>query len=272
MVWLQVDLQFQWLPPFLKGTERPDAGLRLLDSFKLAGILAIAYSFYAWFLLPKTPPKNEPGQQFALTQALGLLRKPSVATLLGVGVLVSILNAIYFIQDASFLRVSGLPPSELGWVMSIGQFSEIAVLALMGLGLSRIGFKWIMLFGILAHAVRYSLFALPLGVNGYVAVQSIHGLCYASFFATAWIYIDSVAPKQARHSAQTLFFVVMFGIAPLITGFVNSALADLVGADGEMSPAQYSRYWIWASTIGYAAVAIFLVCFRAESQQEDAQS
>lgn len=271
MIWLQVDLEFQWLPPFLKGVERPDAGARLLDSFKIAGILAVLYSFYAWFGLPKTPPKNETGQKFALAQALALFRKRSFTVLLLIGIPVSVLNAIYFIQDASFLRVSGLPPSELGWVMSIGQFSEIAVLALMGLGLKRIGFKWIMLLGILFHALRYTLFSIPgLGVDAYIAFQTIHGLCYAGFFATAWIYVDRVAPVQARHSAQTLFFVVMFGIAPLITGFINSGLASFVGADGEMTPAQYSGYWTWASLIGYAAAVLFFLLFREDAVGEEA--
>jgi MFS family permease len=48
-----------------------------------------------------------------------------------------------------------------------------------------------------------------------VAVQVLHGICYAFFFATLYIYIDAVFPKDIRTSAQGLFNLLILGIGDL---------------------------------------------------------
>ena len=42
-----------------------------------------------------------------------------------------------------------------------------------------------------------------------IVVQIVHGICYAFFFATVYIFVDEFFPKDARSSAQGLFNVMI---------------------------------------------------------------
>ena len=68
-----------------------------------------------------------------------------------------------------------------------------------------------------AYFLRYAVFAmtsLPVGVI--VASQFLHGFCYACFFAVGYIYVDRLAEKDVRHSAQTVFGIIILGVGPVV--------------------------------------------------------
>ena len=49
----------------------------------------------------------------------------------------------------------------------------------------------------------------------------LHGICYAFFFATVYIFVDEFFPKDARASAQGLFNVMILGFGPLVANIVG---------------------------------------------------
>jgi MFS family permease len=57
-----------------------------------------------------------------------------------------------------------------------------------------------------------------------VLVNVLHGICYAFFFATVYIFVDEFFPKDARASAQGLFNVMILGLGPLLANFVGPKL------------------------------------------------
>ena len=57
MIWLQTNLDFQLLPPFVVGSEVSNVTSRLADALKFSGIISIIYGIYC-YLLPQTPPKR----------------------------------------------------------------------------------------------------------------------------------------------------------------------------------------------------------------------
>jgi len=62
---------------------------------------------------------------------------------------------------------------------------------------------------------RFVVFALmPDATAALVAVQVLHGICYAFFFATVYIFIDVAFPKDVRSSAQGLFNLLILGEGP----------------------------------------------------------
>jgi MFS family permease len=48
-----------------------------------------------------------------------------------------------------------------------------------------------------------------------VLVQVLHGICYAFYFATVYIFIDAAFPKDVRASAQGLFNLLILGLGDL---------------------------------------------------------
>ena len=70
-----------------------------------------------------------------------------------------------------------------------------------------------MIVGILGHAVRFGVFAFfPESKPLIVIVQVLHGICYAFYFATVYIFIDAAFPKDVRTSAQGLFNLLILGL------------------------------------------------------------
>lgn len=266
MIWLQSDLRFQWLPPFFKGTPVEDATARMLDSVTVAGVVCLVYAIYCAVALPKTPPKGS-DKQFNLGEALTLFRHRSFTMLMAAALLLSVVHTIYFMQMGSFLKTAGLQPQNVMPAMSLGQVSEVLMLAFLGPMLAKLGFRWTMTIGAGAFALRYFIFSLPLPVEAYVAAQTLHGICFGCFYASAFIYVDRLAPVTVRHSAQALFGFVMYGLGPIIAGQVNSIFANVAmkGAD-KLTLQGYGTYWLGTAIVAVAATVVIAIAFRDETK------
>ena len=93
-----------------------------------------------------------------------------------------------FLQTGPFLSSLGIPDSQIGPAMTIGQFAEILTMAFLGYFLKNIGFKKVITIGISAYCLRYAIFGsefFPVWII--VISQAFHGFCYAFFFAAAYL-------------------------------------------------------------------------------------
>ncbi len=131
MIWLQTDLQFQSMPPFIVGAEVPDVTARLVDALKFSGGISIIYGAFC-FLLPNTPPKEDASEKLAFKKAFKLFQYSSFTILVISSLAVSIIHQIYFLQTGPFLSHIGIPDSQIGPAMTIGQFAEILTMAYLG--------------------------------------------------------------------------------------------------------------------------------------------
>src|SRR5260221_261885 len=117
-------------------------------------------------------------------------------------------------------------------VMSIGQVAEIGTMAVLGYFFKHLGWKKTMIFGILGHTVRFAVFALVPQQQGLiVAINILHGVCYAFFFATVYIFVDEFFPKDIRATAQGMFNFLIFGLGPFVGNFLWPKLGDLYKLD-----------------------------------------
>ena len=260
MIYLQSNLQLQWMPPFLVGPELPNVTHRLADSLRFSAIISWGYALYC-FALPHTPPKKDGVEPLAFKRAFGLLRERSFAVLVAASLPISVIHQVYFLQTPPFLSHLGLGDSQIGPAMTIGQFSEILVMALLGLILTRFGFRKVIALGAFAYFLRYTIWSYPtLPVWLLVSSQFLHGFCYACFFAGAYIYTDRVAPPDVRHSAQTVFGILILGGGPVLGGVLSGWLADHYAHTA--SGVDFGALWRVVSLIGLAAAVFFWVLFR----------
>ena len=61
-----------------------------------------------------------------------------------------------------------------------------------------------------------------------IAVNVLHGICYAFFFATVYIFVDEFFPKDVRASAQGLFNLMILGVGALVANSVCPYLMQRV--------------------------------------------
>ena len=267
MIWLQQDLSFQLMPPFLSGEEVPGVTARLADALKFSGIISLIYGAFC-FLLPNTPPKADAVETLAFKKAFNLFSNKSFLVLVLASLGVSIIHQIYFLQTGPFLSYIGIQDSSIGPAMTIGQFAEIITMAYLGFFLKRLGFKKVITIGIFAYFARYMIFGtsfLPTWVM--VMSQAFHGFCFAFFFAAGFIYVDKLADDDVRHSAQTVFGIIIFGGGPVVGGWLSGYLQDLYTLNGVFN---YSNFWYTLAGIGLIVTLLFYSSFNSTLSKETA--
>jgi nucleoside transporter len=194
-------------------------------TYIVAGIASLVLAAFS-LTLPHTPPRKagEGGaESLAWLEALKLLKHPFVLVLWLVTLIDSFVHNSYFSWTGVFLGTSaqaggvGIPGNWIMPVMSVGQIAEILTMAVLGAALKRFGWRTTMIFGILGHAARFAVYAFfPQHPMFIIVVQILHGICYAFFFATVYVFVDAYFPKDARASAQGLFNVMVLGIGALL--------------------------------------------------------
>lgn len=193
-------------------------------TFIVSGIASLALAAYS-FLLPHTPPKKVAegaGEKLAWLEACRLLVHPFVLVLWIVTFIDSFVHNCYFNWTAVFLGAArdaggvGIASNWIAPIMSIGQVAEILTMFVLGATLKKLGWRITMIFGILGHAARFTVYSfMPQSAAAIISIQIVHGVCYAFYFATVYIFVDAYFPKDIRSSAQGLFNLQILGIGAL---------------------------------------------------------
>jgi nucleoside transporter len=206
-------------------------------TYIVAGVASLVLAAYS-LVLPHTPPKRvEEGakESLAWLEAVKLLKHPFVLVLWLVTLVDAFVHNSYFNWTGVFLGTAreaggvGVAGNWIMPIMSVGQIAEILTMAILGLTLKKLGWRATMLLGILGHAVRFGVYSFfPQSTELIILVQVLHGICYAFFFATVYIFVDEYFPKDARASAQGLFNFMILGIGALVANTICPKLIQVV--------------------------------------------
>ena len=238
-------------------------------TFVVAGVASLALAAFS-FILPHTPPKKA-GQgaveTLAWLEALKLLQKPFVLVLWLVTLADSFVHNCYFNWTGTFLSADktaggvGIPGNWIMPVMSVGQIAEILTMFVLGATLKRLGWRTTMIVGILGHAARFAVYAFfPQHPGLIIAVQILHGICYAFFFATVYIFADAYFPNDARASAQGLFNVMILGLGALLANSICPYLGQTVFTHAGVT--DYHGLFLVPMVCGLAGAVVLALFFR----------
>ena len=201
-------------------------------TFVVAGVGSLLLAAFS-LTLPHTPPKpaTSSADKFAWLESLRLLAAPFILVLWLVTFIDATVHNLYFNWTGTFLGSEtaaggvGIAGNWIMPVMSIGQIAEILTMAVLGVTLKRLGWRTTMILGILGHAARFAVFAFfPQYPWLVVLINVVHGIAYAFFFATVYIFVDEFFPKDVRASAQGLFNLMILGFGPLVANVIGPKL------------------------------------------------
>ena len=260
--WILVSWPFVFLLSAHAGPEQ----VRLI--FVVAAIVSFAFAAYS-LTLPHTPPRRDAADSdpLAWRKAIKLLGVPSIAVLFVVTFIDSVVHNGYFVMADGFLtnRV-GIDANLSMIVLSIGQVAEIVTMFILGAVLVKLGWKTTMIVGILGHAARFLAFAFfPDSVPTIIAVQLLHGICYAFFFATVYIFVDAAFPKDVRSSAQGLFNLLILGIGNVAASFLFPALMaqfTVGGIEPGTTAVDYRRLFMVPAAMAFVAIVLLALFFK----------
>ncbi len=250
----------------------------IVMAFKLSAVLGIVMGLYC-FTLPATPP-NKTEKTNATKKAISEIRMQPLITLFLLAVPVSCIHQFYFVHTAPFVQQvqAGAGESLAAWfnsifgvggggLMTLGQMSEIAVLAFMPILAVKFSRKALLSIGLAAYALRFFLFSTVGTVVGtstdaqlgmVVAGILLHGLCFGCFIFVAFMVVDEEMTPDVKASGQNLFNLVIIGIGIVVGSLIAGQVAGLATVDGTMQYEQLFGWPMWGAVI---CLVLFLLLY-----------
>jgi nucleoside transporter len=252
-----------WPFVFILAGKTGDALEAALSSiFIVAAVASFALAAFS-LTLPATPPGRNAQAANAPLEAIRFLAVPAILVLFVVTFMDALVHQGYFQLTSPFLERAGLPANWIMPAMSIGQIAEILTMAILGTVLGRYGWRTTMAVGIAAHALRFFVYAIGDPLWLMVAINVVHGMCYAFFFAAVYIFVDEYFPKDSRASAQGLFNLLILGLGPFVGSLLWGWLADtLRTSTGEVDYRTLFQVPAW---LAVTAMVFLLIAFRPQT-------
>ena len=195
------------------------------EALWVAATVSAVVSVYC-LTLPHTPPLAIGSRgQWALREALALARQPDVSVFLIAGFGVYLTAPLVYQVMPAYLETRGLPRAWISLTMTLGQLSEIGLLAILPWLLRRVGVKGTLSLGIGAWFLRFLSLSLKPPLWLAVGGTLLHGVGIACFTVGGQLFIDSRSGTSAG-SAQALFLVCTSGLGALLGNVLAGEIAD----------------------------------------------
>jgi nucleoside transporter len=263
--WIVIGLVISWM-----------AVEKTTGQFLLAAAVSVVMGVFS-LALPHTPPPAK-GETLSVRKILGLdalemLKDKSFLAFSIASVLACIPLTFYFsftndyLNDVHVVNAAGK--------MTLGQASEVIMMLVMPFVLRRMSVKGILIMGLAAWAIRYTLLALGDAGPGvwmfYVAIL-LHGVCYDFFFMTGQLYTDQQAPAHLRSAAQGFITFMTYGVGMYAGSMISgNALDFFTTGSGASAVRDWKTFWLSSAAGAFVILLIVAVMFRSHAKIEAAQ-
>jgi len=243
--------------------------------FLLAAGASVVMGLFS-LILPHTPPAGK-GEAFSVRKVLGLdalvmMKDRSFFVFAIASVLACIPLTFYFsftndyLNDVHVVNAAGK--------MTLGQASEVIMMLVMPFVLRRMSVKGILIMGLAAWAIRYTLLALGDAGPGvwmfYIAIL-LHGVCYDFFFMTGQLYTDQQAPAHLRSAAQGFITFMTYGVGMYAGSLISgNALDFFTTGTGATAVRDWKTFWLSSAAGAFVILLIVAVMFRSHAKIEAA--
>jgi nucleoside transporter len=258
--WIAVAWGFGYL--WLRGADTGAVASRLPDALKLSALSSLVLACYG-LSLPNPHQRQEGPLRILPLDALRILVRPRILLIAVISFMIGIADRYYYFGMAPFLSHSGFSDAQIMPVMSLGQLSEVAAMFALALLLKRLGFKRVLLLGILAEVCRFVVFAAGHPQTLIVAAIPCHGLAYTFYFTAVYIYIDDHTDRGSRAGLHQLFAIINAGIGSLAANLLGGFCLDfLVQPDARYG---FRLFWMVPAALSCLAWAGMALLFREDT-------
>ncbi|HEX3314212.1 MAG TPA: MFS transporter, partial [Gemmataceae bacterium] len=247
-------------------TGTPHVGLS--DSLRLGAIFGWILAAYS-LTLRRTPPLHPESSREGI---LGVLHRMVDAPLAAMGLFRQRAFVVYVVcffgayvtwpfnlqLTSQLLHARGIPEDWLSTVLTITQVMEVVTLGMLPVLLRRFGQRRTMIVGITAWAL--GLIALTIGrpVGFLIASFLVHGFYITCFLVAGQIFVQRIAERHCRASAQGLL-VLIAGVAQLLGNFCVGWIRTAAGPD------DFVRAFLPAAVLVSGLAVYFAIRFRPHS-------
>jgi PPP family 3-phenylpropionic acid transporter len=179
------------------------------------------------FRLPHvTPPVRHGGGERG---ASFIFRWPVLAFLC-CAFLMLVSHGAYYGFFSIHLESLGFDATFIGLTWAVASAAEIAVMLTSGWTFNRYSPQRVLLLSFMAAAVRWFLLFLVRSPAGILATQLLHAVTYGAFHMASILYIDTLAPEEAKTTGQAVNNAVTYGLGLMTGFFLNGWLYERLGS------------------------------------------
>jgi nucleoside transporter len=235
----------------------------MADAFRLSAVLGVIQGLYC-LTLPKTPPRRDE-KNYAPAEAMAEIARQPLITVFLISFPISTVHQFFFARTAQYLlhldlkapwidKIFGVGGAGL---MTVGQMSEIVVLACMPLIVKRVPRKTLLSIGLIAYILRFFVLAYLPYAWAIIPGLALHGVCFGCFFFICFMIVDEQTTPDVRASAQNLFNLIIFG-AGVIAGNLMAGWVDTwAKRGGAMNWRAFYSFPMWITLGCLAALLVF---------------
>ncbi len=243
-------------------------------AFSISAVLGLIMGLYCFFL-PHTPPSKSEKNKLAWFETLREIRMQPLVTLFIIAVPVSIIHQFYFVYTSDFVtgiqNTAGSDAANTfangintvlgvggGGLMTIGQMSEIIVLAFMPILAVKFSKKTLLCTGLLAYGLRMAIFAYFPTLFPVIIGVALHGLCFGCFIFVAFMVVDEYCTSDVRATAQNFFNLVIVGVGIIVGSlFATALVGEWAMVDGTMDYSALFSVPMWLSLACLLMLLVF---------------
>ncbi len=248
------------------------------DCLMLAAVFSLIMGVFSFFL-PHTPPaRDKAADPFAFRKAFVLLKNTNFLVFMLIAFVVTTELQFYYGPTEQFLEQGlSINAKYTPWIMPVAQAAEIVAMAfILPIVLRKWGLRKTLALGVIAWPLRYVVFALaqygPLEIMRPIVIASLtlHGLGYTFFFVASQIFVDMVASKDIRASAQSLLTLVTLGfgnwLGTQFTGIIKNYLRP------QDNVANWTQFFLVPCALTVLCAIAFLLFFKDPEKQAAAEA
>jgi nucleoside transporter len=235
----------------------------------VSAIAAVLWAVAA-FMIPNVPPAKQGVDPFAFKRAFALFGKvPGFTAFMIISLIASAEFQFFYTLSGQFLASLGVPEAQIAPYKSTSQMAEVLALAvLLPIVLKKFGMRWTLVIGTLAWSLRYFIFTTKVFLPVVLSL-SLHGIGFAFVFITSYFYIDRVAPKDIRGSAQSLYTLVTLGIGNWLGSILSGKLQDgFTTKVGETATVNWPMVFMVPAILTLASAIAFALTFKEPPTEE----
>ncbi len=223
-------------------------------------IQAVAFALFLFFL-SRLPKIKMPRLKKAAFNPMVMLRKPSVAAISGVLLVLHFgygLNTAFF--TPYFVTELGAPSYfiSIGAVLSIA--IEVTYFTFFDRLVQRVPFKVLFAIAASLSAVRWLICGVTQNIYVLMVSFAFEGITSVGPIYLSVYYFKRVAPPEGKTSAQTLVHIITFGIGKCLGSFVGPHLTAALGGNLQ------TTYAVLCASVATAVVIFTLLPVKFQQQ------
>jgi PPP family 3-phenylpropionic acid transporter len=115
------------------------------------------------------------------------------------------------------------------WVLML--IPEIALIALSGAGLQRLGARGLLALGVIAGGVRWTVCGIAPGSDWILFAQLLHGVVVTGLVIGAPLYVEAAVPERLRSTGQGVLAMAGVSLGGISSNLATGWLLEHFGAD-----------------------------------------